>query len=87
MNFIISHLNCLQVEWVMSESGDICEGDTWFGRSVINSCVKLAYEHAQEMLDNPSITDYWTEERVNEQVWSLRESHLNLFFDDFIVTR
>ena len=71
----------------MTESGDICEGETWFGRSVINSCVKLAYEHAQEMLDNPSITDYWTEERVNEQVWSLRESHFNLFFDDFILTR
>jgi len=61
------------VEWVMTESGDICEGETWFGRSVINSCVKLAYEHAQEMLDNPSITDYWTEERVNEQLPEIRK--------------
>ena len=35
----------------MNSSGEIQE--TWFGRSVICSAVKLAYEHAQDMLDNP----------------------------------
>jgi DIS3-like exonuclease 2 len=39
------------VEWVMTPEGKIV--DEWFGRSVIRSCVKLAYEHAQGMLDNP----------------------------------
>ena len=35
----------------MNSSGEIQE--TWFGRTVICSAVKLAYEHAQDMLDNP----------------------------------
>jgi exoribonuclease R len=25
----------------------------WFGRTVIRSCCKLAYEHAQSMLEKP----------------------------------
>ena len=25
----------------------------WFGRTVIRSCAKLAYEHAQSMLEQP----------------------------------
>lgn len=33
------------VEWVLNEKGDILE--EWFGRSVIRSCVKLSYDHAQ----------------------------------------
>ena len=40
------------VEWKMTEQGEILE--EWFGRSVINSCVKLAYEHAQDMMDHPN---------------------------------
>ena len=39
------------VEWVMAEDGSI--ESQWFGRSVINSAVKLSYEHAQDMLDDP----------------------------------
>ena len=39
------------VEWIMNAEGDILE--EWFGRSIIRSCVKLAYEHAQSMLDSP----------------------------------
>ena len=35
----------------MNAEGDILE--EWFGRSIIRSCVKLAYEHAQSMLDMP----------------------------------
>uniref|UniRef100_A0A674HXH2 DIS3-like exonuclease 2 n=1 Tax=Terrapene triunguis TaxID=2587831 RepID=A0A674HXH2_9SAUR len=28
--------------------------DEWFGRTVICSCVKLSYDHAQSMIENPS---------------------------------
>ena len=41
------------VEWIMSETGEIEE--EWFGRTVIKSCVKLAYEHAQHMIDEPGL--------------------------------
>ncbi len=34
------------VEWKMSPEGAILS--EWFGRTIIRSCVKLAYEHAQE---------------------------------------
>ena len=40
------------VEWIMNENGEI--ESEWFGRSVIRSCVKLAYEHAQLMINEPS---------------------------------
>jgi exoribonuclease R len=33
------------VVWLMDDEAKILE--TWFGRSVIKSCAKLAYEHAQ----------------------------------------
>jgi DIS3-like exonuclease 2 len=36
------------VEWKMSPEGAILS--EWFGRTIIRSCVKLAYEHAQEQL-------------------------------------
>ena len=39
------------VVWKMSTKGDIL--DEWKGRGVIRSRVKLAYEHAQEMLEEP----------------------------------
>ncbi|KAG1656987.1 DIS3-like exonuclease 2 [Nymphon striatum] len=39
----------LSVEWTVSEEGDIL--DQWFGRGIINSCVKLSYEHAQDMIE------------------------------------
>ena len=37
----------------MDSSGKIY--DTWFGRSIIKSCVKLAYDHAQQMIENPDL--------------------------------
>jgi exoribonuclease R len=37
------------VEWTMDEEGNIEE--EWFGRTVIKSCCKLAYEHAKSMLE------------------------------------
>lgn len=33
------------VVWKMNDEAEI--QDTWFGRSIINSATKLAYEHAQ----------------------------------------
>ncbi|KAH7719829.1 RNB-like protein [Aphelenchoides avenae] len=39
------------VVWKMNDEAEI--KDTWFGRSVINSCTKLAYEHAQDVIHHP----------------------------------
>lgn len=33
------------VEWTVNDKGEILE--EWFGRSIIRSCVKLSYDHAQ----------------------------------------
>ena len=49
------------VEWTINEAGEI--QSEWFGRTVIRSCVKLAYEHAQSMLDFPERND-WTSEEI-----------------------
>lgn len=39
------------VIWRIKSNGDII--DEWFGRTVINSAVKLSYEHAQMFIENP----------------------------------
>ncbi|XP_072376107.1 DIS3-like exonuclease 2 [Diabrotica undecimpunctata] len=39
------------VFWEMTQNGDIV--NTRFTRSILNSCVKLAYEHAQSVIENP----------------------------------
>ncbi|XP_053316873.1 DIS3-like exonuclease 2 isoform X2 [Spea bombifrons] len=39
------------VIWKMTPQGQIL--DEWFGRTVICSCVKLSYDHAQSMIENP----------------------------------
>ncbi|KAK1797383.1 hypothetical protein P4O66_008747 [Electrophorus voltai] len=39
------------VIWTLSPEGKILS--KWFGRSVICSCVKLSYEHAQSLIDAP----------------------------------
>lgn len=38
------------VFWELTESGDVIS--TRFARTVINSCAQLAYEHAQEIIEN-----------------------------------
>jgi len=43
------------VEWTLNSRGEVCS--TWFGRSVIRPCVKLAYEHAQAVIDQPGVQD------------------------------
>ncbi|XP_031757684.1 DIS3-like exonuclease 2 isoform X2 [Xenopus tropicalis] len=39
------------VIWKITPQGEIL--DEWFGRSVICSCVKLSYDHAQNMINHP----------------------------------
>ncbi|XP_077535366.1 DIS3-like exonuclease 2 isoform X2 [Haemaphysalis longicornis] len=39
------------VVWSLNAEGRV--RSEWFGRSVIRSCCKLSYEHAQDLLDNP----------------------------------
>ncbi|CAM4876135.1 unnamed protein product [Rotaria socialis] len=40
------------VIWTMNEEGEIL--DEQFSRSIIRSCVKLSYEHAQDIIENPN---------------------------------
>ncbi|KAK7481369.1 hypothetical protein BaRGS_00027325 [Batillaria attramentaria] len=48
------------VVWKMTEDGEIL--DEWFGRSVIRSCVKLSYDHAQGFIDEPE--RIWTPDEL-----------------------
>ncbi|CAC5394876.1 DIS3L2 [Mytilus coruscus] len=48
------------VVWNMSEKGEIY--GEWFGRTVIRSCVKLSYQHAQGFIEEPDRE--WTEEEL-----------------------
>lgn len=47
------------VIWELDPNGKIL--GEWFGRTVIRSCTKLSYEHAQGMIENP------------EKIWSTEE--------------
>ncbi|CAL1530483.1 unnamed protein product [Lymnaea stagnalis] len=40
------------VIWEITEKGEIL--NEWFGRTVINSCVQLTYEHAQKCIEEPN---------------------------------
>ncbi|XP_045150247.1 DIS3-like exonuclease 2, partial [Echinops telfairi] len=40
------------VIWTLTPEGKIL--DEWFGRTVICSCTKLSYEHAQSMIESPT---------------------------------
>lgn len=40
------------VIWKLTPEGKILE--EWFGRTVIRSCTKLSYDHAQSMIENPT---------------------------------
>ncbi|VDN21763.1 unnamed protein product [Gongylonema pulchrum] len=39
------------VVWKMSDEGEIF--GEWFGRTIIHSCCKLSYEHAQDFIERP----------------------------------
>ncbi|KAM4836382.1 DIS3-like exonuclease 2 isoform 1-T1 [Thomomys bottae] len=40
------------VIWTLTPEGKILE--EWFGRTIIRSCTKLSYEHAQSMIEKPT---------------------------------
>ncbi|XP_006207950.2 DIS3-like exonuclease 2 isoform X1 [Vicugna pacos] len=40
------------VIWTLTPEGKII--DEWFGRTIIRSCTKLSYEHAQSMIESPT---------------------------------
>lgn len=50
------------VIWKMDKYGNII--DEWFGRTIIRSCVKLAYEQAQDMIDKSNDIE-WIKEGIN----------------------
>ncbi|CAM6054368.1 unnamed protein product [Sphagnum tenellum] len=60
----------------------------WFGRTVIKSCCKLAYEHAQSMLEQPNkewisgelppISSPWTSADLSQRVNILQKVAVNL---------
>ena len=55
--------------------------DEWFGRSVIRSCVKLSYEHAQGFIEYPD--QDWTPDEIPAisegfTIGQIKESVLNL---------
>ncbi|XP_063604806.1 DIS3-like exonuclease 2 isoform X3 [Penaeus indicus] len=52
----------VSVIWELTPDGKIL--GEWFGRTVIHSCVKLAYEHAQSMIEEPHRE--WTKEEIPE---------------------
>lgn len=39
------------VIWHINSKGQIIS--EWFGRTIIRSCIKMAYDHAQQMIENP----------------------------------
>ncbi|XP_048739214.2 DIS3-like exonuclease 2 isoform X2 [Ostrea edulis] len=74
------------VVWKVSEKGEIYE--EWFGRSVIKSCCKLAYEHAQGFIELPdkewsveelpSISEPFSVEEIKERTLNLHKIAVNL---------
>lgn len=49
------------VIWEMDRTGHI--QSTWFGRTIIRSCAKLSYDHAQLIIDSPGKVD-WEEHEM-----------------------
>ena len=63
-------------------------GEPWFGRGIIRSCTKFAYENAQSFIENPEgdidpslypvVTDGFTLDAVRSAVLSLQSLAVNL---------
>ncbi|XP_078616444.1 uncharacterized protein LOC144884828 isoform X2 [Branchiostoma floridae x Branchiostoma japonicum] len=74
------------VIWKLTETGDVL--DEWFGRTIIRSCVKLSYDHAQSIIDSPdqlptqeqlpTISDGHSIQEVAERVLNLYKISQNL---------
>ncbi|XP_060062456.1 DIS3-like exonuclease 2 [Ylistrum balloti] len=74
------------VVWNISQEGEIYS--EWFGRSVIRSCVKLSYDHAQGFIEEPlkewtaeelpPISSKFTVEDIKKRVLGLNKIAVNL---------
>lgn len=74
------------VVWQMSDKGEIL--DEWKGRGIIRSRIKMAYEHAQDMIEKPNrqwnlnelppISDGATGEEISAQVNQLHKFAVRL---------
>jgi exoribonuclease R len=75
------------VEWTIDSEGKILS--EWFGRTVIRSCVKLSYDHAQMMIDEPDritweegiipgIQEPYSQETISQKVNMLQKLALIL---------
>ncbi|ELT98463.1 hypothetical protein CAPTEDRAFT_225282 [Capitella teleta] len=74
------------VIWRITEEGEIL--DQWFGRSIIRSCVKLSYDHAQGFIENPEqnweaeqlppVSEGFCVEQIKERVLNLNKVAVNL---------
>lgn len=57
MTPIRAHSQC-SIECVCEQLSTVCLSlqilEEWFGRTVIRSCTKLSYDHAQSMIENPT---------------------------------
>lgn len=60
------------VVWRMDATGKIY--DTWFGRSLIRSSVKLAYEHALQMIQYPNIVNEENDlPQIHDEKWTMKD--------------
>ncbi|KAF7639866.1 RNB domain-containing protein [Meloidogyne graminicola] len=68
------------IVWTMDDDANILS--KWIGRSIIRSCTKLAYEHAQEIIENPR-KQFAGEElpkvHFGIKIRHIKESVLNLY--------
>lgn len=62
------------VIWKMDKHGRII--DEWFGRTIIKSCVKLAYEHAQDMINQPDDISWIKEDLNMPQLYAFDWKHI-----------
>lgn len=79
------------VVWTINSEGQIV--DQWFGRTMIKSCIKLSYELAQEMIDEPTrewrdyelpqIHGRWTHRDISESVNIMNRVAVRLRKDRF----
>ena len=76
----------ISIVWKMTSKGEIIED--WKGRGIIRSRIKMAYEHAQDMIDKPNrkwnenelppISDGATAEEISAQVNQLHKFAIRL---------
>ncbi|XP_071522150.1 uncharacterized protein [Panulirus ornatus] len=66
------------VIWELRPDGEII--GEWFGRTVIRSCVKLAYEHAQSMIENPE--KVMSKEEIPEITGPYTSRHISRVVND-----